>query len=62
MTHLFLGVGRNSVSLNIPKCGHHADLMFSTTYDTPDLQQARAVELEHIKTWVREHAEARRQE
>ena len=82
--------GKNSVSLNIPKCGaliciaastpsvaslclpspgfsvslgltsslagHHADLMFSTDYDTAELKQARVVELEHIKTWIQEHA------
>ena len=47
--------GKNSVVLNIPQCGHHADLMFSTTYDPPGLKQAREVELQHIKTWVLEH-------
>ena len=52
--------GKNSVALNIPKCGHHADLMFSTTYDTPELKQARDVELQHIRTWVREHNQKRR--
>ena len=47
--------GKNSVVLNIPQCGHHADLMFSTPYDPPGLTQARKIELAHIQTWVREH-------
>jgi hypothetical protein len=53
--------GKHSVALNIPKCGHHADLMLSTNYDTAEFKQACVVELEHIKTWNKEHAAAKQQ-
>ncbi len=37
---------------------HHVDLMFSHPGDTPDIKQARVVELQHIRRWTAEHEAA----
>ena len=41
----------------VADAGHHMDLMFSNPADMPSVRAARAVEVEHMHRWVREHTQ-----
>lgn len=48
------GFDDSVVIVKIPNGGHHVDLMFSNKDDTPDITRARVVELEQIKSWIKQ--------
>lgn len=46
------GVHRSVVALSMPNGAHHSDLFFGHDRDTPDVREARLVEIMHIRKWA----------
>ena len=46
-------ISQSLISVQVPQGAHHLDLMFSTAQDPPAVAAVRALEMQHVATWVR---------